>query len=273
MSLIVMVVFDTVENDRTKYTKAALDSLFATVDRNKHRIIIVDNASCQATKQLFQDYKDADIDVNSKFPTTVISLSDNIGTAEGWNTACALRQPGEHVIKIDNDIVINNCNDWVEQMENVIRLRPDIGQVGLKRKDCSEWVGHPNAFYRSSLIQLPHTPGERWVVVEKQFHVMGSCVMHSSALLDKIGFMYQIGLYGFDDSFMSARTIKAGFLPVMLPHIDIDHIDDGANPYTAHKQKLANDVWAAGQYRDTLGFIAEGKFYYDRVNKELTCPK
>lgn len=269
MSLIVMVVFDTVENDRTKYTAKAIRSVLATVDLHKHRFIIVDNNSCEDSKVDFTWCKalagpDANFDI--------ITLPENIGTAEGWNTAARLRAVGEHVIKIDNDIVINNCNDWVEQMENVIRLRPDIGQVGLKRKDCTEWVGNPSPFYKSTLIQLPHTPGERWVVVEKQFHIMGSCVMHSSALLDKIGLMYQIGLYGFDDSFMSARTIKAGFLPVMLPHIDIDHIDDGANPYTAHKMKLANDVWAAGQYRDTLQVISNGEYYYDGKTKNLTCP-
>lgn len=270
MSLIVMVVFDTVENDRTKYTAATLESLRTSVDWSKHRLIVSDNNSCQATLDLYHKYGPGKFGEKS----FIIYGSENVGTAEGWNHGVRFREPGEHVIKIDNDIVINKCNDWVEQMENVIRLRPDIGQVGLKRKDCSETTTNPHPFYRSTLIQLPHTPGEPWVVVEKQFHVMGSCVMHSSALLDKIGFMYQIGLYGFDDSFMSARTIKGGFLPVMLPHIDIDHIDDGANPYTAHKQKLANNVWAAGQYKETMQGINEGKFYYDGKTKELTiCPE
>lgn len=258
-----MVVFDTVENDRTKYTRAALESLTHTVDTTKHRIVIVDNASCEETAYIIDQYADF---YNGK----AIHLEKNVGTAEGWNKAVRLRNPGEHVIKIDNDIVINGCTNWVDQLEEVVRIDPTIGQVGLKRKDCSETTTNKNPFYRSVIRQLPHEPGARWVIVESQFHVMGSCVLHSSALLDKIGFMYQIGLYGFDDSFMSARARKAGFDTCMLPHIDIDHIDGGDNPYTQHKQKLANDVWAAGQYVSTMRDINEGKYYYDGKNKYLT---
>lgn len=268
MSLIVMVVFDTVENDRTKYTRQAIASLHRSVDTSggKHRVLIVDNDSCLETKNVIQ-YA---IDTYENWE--VYRCIKNIGTAEAWNMGVRQRMPGQHVIKIDNDIVINGCDNWVEQMEEVVRIEPTIGQVGLKRKDCSETTTNPAKFYRSVIQQLPHVPGERWVIVEKQFHVMGSCVLHSSALLDKIGFMYQIGLYGFDDSFMSARAIKAGFQPVMLPHIDIDHIDGGDNPYTQHKQKLANDVWAAGQYISTMNDINAGRYYYDGNTKQLTEP-
>lgn len=268
MSLIIMVVFDTVENDRTKYTREAIASLHRSVNtsKGKNRVVIVNNASCFETECVIQTA------VDTYENWSAIHLDKNIGTAEGWNIGVRNRREGEHVIKIDNDIVINGCNDWVEQMENVVRLDPTIGQVGLKRKDCAETTTHTNKFYRSVIRQLPHVPGERWVIVESQFHVMGSCVLHSDALLNKIGFMYQVGVYGFDDSFMSARARKAKFDTCMLPHIDIDHIDGGDNPYTQHKQKLANDVWAAGQYRDTLADINNGKYYYDGITKYLTEP-
>jgi GT2 family glycosyltransferase len=256
MSLIAMAVYDTVENYRSKYTDQTLRGLSKSVDWNKHRLIVIDNGSCDTTKRLYEFWLDW-------FKFEVIHNAENVGTAKAINQAWALRKPGEHCIKIDNDIVINNCTDWVEQLENVVRLDPTIGQVGLKRKDCAETTDNPNQFYRSILRQLPHTAGERWVVVEKQFHVMGSCVLHSHQLLDRVGGLYQIGLYGFDDAFMSARAIRAGFQPVMLPHIDIDHIDAGDNPYQKEKEKLANDVWAAGLYIKTLDAIGRGEYYFD----------
>lgn len=264
MALIVMPVYDTVENDRTKYTERALKSLYNSVDWNKHRLLVVDNNSCERTKDIIY------VLLRSYLKNAMcINLPTNIGTAEAWNKGAAMRRPSEHVIKIDNDIVINNCSDWVDQMEEVVSIDPHIGQVGLKRKDCSENVYNPNPFYKSKIRQLPHVPGKRWIIVEEQFHVMGSCVLHSSDLLDKIGFMYQNGLYGFDDSYMSARCIKAGFIPVMLPHIDIDHIDDGSNPYQKTKEDLANEVWQAGLYQSTLLAINSGHYYYDGITHQL----
>lgn len=266
-----MAVYDTVENGRTEFTRRTLLSLENSVDWKKHRLIVVNNNSCEDTTMLLQY-------VRSRWDDRmhVVNMPENVGTAEAWNIGAVERIAGEHVIKIDNDIVIPYCRDWVEQMETVIakgipyfdregkvyKTKP-IGQAGLKRTDCSEYTHNPSPFYRSQIYQLEHEPGEPWVIVEAQFHIMGSCVMHSSELLDKIGYMYQIGLYGFDDSFMSARARKAGFEVVMLPHILIEHIDPGTNAYQKEKLQLANNVWAAGRYQETLGQINEGKVYYN----------
>jgi GT2 family glycosyltransferase len=249
--IIAMAVYDTWANDRTKYTRATLSHLIPQL-RIGDTLVIVDNNSCEATKTTLREVEQF---------ATVITLDKNVGTAEAINKAFALRKPGEHCIKIDNDIIVWD-NNWIAQLEECAARDKRLGQIGLKRKDCIESTTHPNPFYKSKLLQLPHEPGQRWVTVEAQFHVMGSCVLHTSELLDRIGDMYQIGVYGFDDSFMSARCLKAGLLAVMLPHIEIDHIDTGDNPYQKEKEKLAGDIFAAGQYADTLVKIDQGLIYY-----------
>ena len=45
MALIGMAIYDTVENDRPKYTKATLESLKKTVNLIEHTLYIVDNNS------------------------------------------------------------------------------------------------------------------------------------------------------------------------------------------------------------------------------------
>lgn len=232
MALIAMAVWDTEENQRAELTRKTLDSLFKTVDLNKHRLIVVDNNSCKRTQDLLLEF--------SSMNYMIISRKENIGTARAINRAWNLRNPGEHCIKIDNDVVINTPG-WVEGMEEAIRRDPLIGQVGLKRKDCWEWPGHEHDDWRSELHMLPHIPGEPWQIVEKVKHVIGTCVMHSSALLDKVGFLYQPGLYGFDDVIMSHRTHLAGFYSCFLPHINIDHIDPGGTPYQSWKEKYAGE--------------------------------
>jgi glycosyltransferase involved in cell wall biosynthesis len=56
MALIAMAVFDNKENDRTKYTERTLESLYETVDKAFHRVIVVDNASCDKTKAILGHY-------------------------------------------------------------------------------------------------------------------------------------------------------------------------------------------------------------------------
>ena len=170
----------------------------------------------------------------------IIYNDTNVGTAEAINKAWKLRKEGENCIKMDDDVLIHNPN-WIEQMEEAIARAPQIGIIGLKRKDCIESVEHEDEYFRSKLWQLPHVGGQRWVTVEEVHHVMGTCQMYSSALLDKIGYLYQPKLYGWDDVLASARSRAAGFKNVFLPHIEIDHIDEGKTPYQAWKEKHAGE--------------------------------
>ena len=231
MSIISMAVYDTEENQRSEYTKRTLQCLLDTVDFEKHRVFIIDNASCERTKIIVQKatgFRNIDL----------ITLPENIGTARAINKAWTFRQPGENAIKMDNDVVINQSG-WVEAMEEAIQRDPTIGIVGLKRKDLAEYPGNPIEWYDSKLYFLPHKPGESWIPFEECQHVMGTCQMYSSALLEKIGYLKQPGIYGFDDSLASLRARIAGFKTGFLPAIQIDHIDKGDNPYTQEKQIMA----------------------------------
>ena len=232
MALISLAVWDTEENGRTEYTAKTLETLYLTVNTRKHRIIIVDNGSCEATQKL----------LNKAARIEVIRLHENIGTAKAVNKAWQLRKPNENCVKMDNDVVIHS-RDWVEDMERAIKLDPAIGIVGLKRKDCWEEPSRTD-FYKSSLEMLPHVPGEPWVVVERVNHVMGTCQMFNSELLDKIGYLYQPRLYGFDDALAAIRCQVAGFYSCFLPHIEIDHIDTGATAYQGWKEKHAGEDMA-----------------------------
>ena len=232
MALISLAVWDTEENGRTEYTAKTLETLYLTVNTRKHRIIIVDNGSCEATQKL----------LNKAARIEVIRLHENIGTAKAVNKAWQLRKPNENCVKMDNDVVIHS-RDWVEDMERAIKLGPAIGIVGLKRKDCWEEPSRTD-FYKSSLEMLPHVAGEPWVVVERVNHVMGTCQMFNSALLDKIGYLYQPRLYGFDDALAAIRCQVAGFYSCFLPHIEIDHIDTGATAYQGWKEKHAGEDMA-----------------------------
>lgn len=237
MALIGMALYSTEENKKDDYLNRTLKSLFKTVDFNKHRLMVSVNAMTNQTKHLLHIYSD--------IISEVIYNDHNLGTAEAINLIWRKRMPGEHAVKMDDDIVIKNPG-WLDDLEYVVAWGKNIGQVGLKRKDCME---HPDRtdFYKSSLEFLSWQPNRKWIVLEKANHIMGSCVLHSSALLDKIGYLWQPGLYGFDDSFMSLRSKLAGFTNVFVPHIEIDHIDPGQTPYQKWKEGQAGEKWEAYQ--------------------------
>ena len=233
MALISMAVYCTEENQKDELLKRTLHSLYDTVDFNKHKLILSVNSTASKTMELLRVAK-------ILTPFEIIINDTNIGTAEAINKAWKLRKDGENCIKMDDDVVIHSPN-WIEQMEEAISRAPQIGIIGLKRKDCIESVEHEDEYFRSKLWQLPHIGGQRWVTVEEVHHVMGTCQMYSSALLDKIGYLYQPKQYGWDDVLASARSRAAGFKNVFLPHIEIDHIDEGKTPYQAWKEKHAGE--------------------------------
>jgi GT2 family glycosyltransferase len=235
MALITIAVWDTEENKRSALTQRTLTSLYNTVDFHKHRLVIVDNGSCPETKSILREW-------NTQ-PFEIITLSENIGTAKAINKAWVTRHEGEHAVKMDNDVVIHQEN-WLDILVECVEREPKVGIVGLKRTDCIETPWNPADWYRSELKMLPHDAGQRWLVVERVHHVMGTCQLYSSACLDKIGYLYQMDeLYGFDDALASIRAQVAGFMTVHYPHILIDHIDPGGeDPYTAWKKQVSDEA-------------------------------
>ena len=228
MALISVAVFDTVENERSKYTWRTLESLMDTSGSN-NRIIVVDNNSCDKTKEILKDYK--------KY-ITIITNNENVGTAKAINQAWAYRKPNETVIKMDNDVVINNYG-WVEEMELAMKLG-GYGILGLKRKDLMQ-SPTSQSIWKTELKMLPHTKGENWVVVEESEDIMGTCTMFHPSLTDKMGGLMQAGVYGFDDTLACIRAKLLGYKLAFLPHIDIDHIDKGGDAYTEWKRKYAGE--------------------------------
>lgn len=244
MALIAMAVYDTAENQRTPLTARTLQCLRETVNLSRHRVFVIDNASHLPTLELYQRYPEF----------TYLHNEKNRGTAAAINRAWKYRDQGEHAVKMDNDVVIH-CLNWADQLEEAVERDSGIGIVGLKRKDLIE---HPDRtdFYKSKLYHLPHEPGQRWIVGEQVNHVMGTCQMYSAALLEKIGYLYQPRLYGFDDALAGWRCHLAGFKSVFLPHIEIDHIDPGDTVYQKWKENHSGEQWA--EYHKTIREYQDG---------------
>lgn len=235
--LISLCTYDTAENQRHPSTRQTLESLSERVDLNRHRIFICDNHSTDpATIDLLKQWSER---------ATVIWIGSNLGTARAINLAWKSRRPGEHCVKMDNDVVVH-LDNWPDLMEEVFARDPSIGICGLKRNDLEERPDHDTPQLRSTLRFIPHNPSQRWIVVEEVNHCIGTCQAYSSALLDKLGYLDQgSAQYGFDDCMSSERAHVAKFATVMIPHVPIDHIDNREPSYTGWKHDQANSGFAS----------------------------
>jgi GT2 family glycosyltransferase len=260
MSLIAMAVYSTETNGKDDCLQRTLQSLLDTVDFDRHRLMISVNGCTQRTREILGGFSRQTY--NPRMIYRIIENNSNLGTAEAINKVWQRREKGEHCVKMDDDVVIHN-KGWLDELEEAIRRDPSIGQAALKRKDLWENPFHENEFYRSSLYMLPHEPGQRWIIAEEVKHCIGTCVLHSSALLDKVGFLKQPAQYGLDDSLMSYRSRLAGFKNVFLPHIHIDHIDPGGGDYTEWKNKVATESFP--EYHNLLAGYKDGSIplYYN----------
>jgi len=230
MALITMAVYDTESNERTDCTRRTLASLLETVEFSNHRMHIVNNASHEESRDLIQRF--AENVGNDR--VIVTHLDENVGCAKGVNIGLSTRHENEHCIKMDNDVVIHQAG-WADQLEEAVNRDPGIGILGLKRKDLMEHPTHEDSQFKSELVMLPKEPWQTWIVVERVKHVVGTCQLFNHRLLDRIGYLNSPGPYGYDDSLVCVRCEVAGFSCCFMPHIEIDHLDEGSEQYSRWK--------------------------------------
>jgi len=270
MSLVSLCCYDTEKNGRSYLTDRTLRSLAETVEwqgKYNHRLIVCDNGSVAGNRAIYEYWQ-------KRIPgMKVIYLGENLGTARGINRAWMERRAGEKCIKMDSDCVVNEKN-WVDLMEEAIdhgeisfatkdgkeKTMP-LGIVAAKRKDLDENPDAPvGSWQHSTLRMLKREKGERWIPIEVVDHTLGTLQMYNPKLLDRIGYLFQIGRYSYDDNIAAGRCQVAGFYNAFLPQINIDHIDKGGTEYTVYKQKYAGIMTRA--FNDLCKAYANGKSPY-----------
>lgn len=234
--LIGMAVYSTAENKKDECLERTLESLRNTVNFEVHKLMLSVNAKTEKTENIIERY------TNLGVIDHVIYNPENLGTAGAINHVIRKRSRGQHIIKLDDDIVIHQSG-WIEEMLECIERDPKIGIVGLKRKDLIQSPWHEDPAYRSKLTLLPHEPGQRWIQIEESYDIIGTCTMFNSALLDIVGYSFQPGKYGFEDNLMCHRSRIAGFYNCFLNHINLDHIDPSAPEYQKWKESHSGELF------------------------------
>lgn len=182
--------------NRMPETRRCLES-FAPFFERLH-LKIIDNGSYPEMRNWLRTYAHA-------YPVELVELAQNIGCPRALNVGLLTRTPGQAVIKIDNDVVLDSHSDW---LEHVIQFETE----------CTA-NGHPVA-----MLSAYYEPWEHQRVIQTAAWrnapmyairpVVGHCVYHSGAFMDRVGYFDVLSpehLYGFEDLLLSHKATALGW--------------------------------------------------------------
>lgn len=263
--LIAMCVYHTEENDRLPIIVRTLLALSTCLKPN-HRLFIYDNSPNSIITDLRYHIE---VVWSGKADNITFLGGDgiNIGTARGINECWKHHEEGEYLMKVDDDYLVKSIS-YINEMVEVMERTPNLGILALKRKDLTESPNHESIDYRTKLMMVPQKKGERWYVIEQVKNVFGTVQMYSPELFKRIGYMEQVGPYGWDDFIMSVKCYAAGMIGAFLPHVEIDHIDEGEEKYVEWKREQAAKVHDEVMHLAKQYKLGLKELYYDGGFKE-----
>jgi len=187
--------------NRLETTKIALASLRNTVDLDEIDLHVIDNGSTDGTAEWL---------ATQEF--CVDLLEENIGCPKALNKVLSeWRKPGQHVIKMDNDVEILTqgwLDKWLDFLDNV----PDVAIIG--------GVGGHHQDTDDNFLANKH--GYEYLAISP----MGAFVIHSGAFMDKIGYFDVLApnhLYGFEDNILVEKAQRLKWLRCILKEIQWKH--------------------------------------------------
>lgn len=209
--------------------RACLDSVLATRNRERHRLILLDDGSDAATAEFLAS-------VSNETPNCDLYRYE---VAQGYTRAAnrgLAESTGELVVLLNSDTIVTDR--WVEKLCDAVFTTPGAGIVGplsnaASRQSIPEYRSTEN---QTAINPLPpgHTPEdmnahcEEWTVE----HVLplsplvhGFCFGITREVIDRIGLLDEVNFprgYGEEDDYCF-RATDAGFLLVLATHTYIYH--------------------------------------------------
>lgn len=190
--------------DRPKTVDLCLSHLLTTDSRDEFTIILIDNNSNEATKEVLKKYeKDVDEIIHNEW---------NLGYCFGVNQWISKRKPKQHCVQIDSDMFLHSKN-WWEKVKTILADR-DIGMIAARRPTA--WIDRPDKRegYKNLTFEKRHG---LWLEVPKDNFLIAPMLVYKGSLLDIIGFENEASGWGDLDS--PYRVKALGLRSVYVPDI------------------------------------------------------
>jgi GT2 family glycosyltransferase len=190
----------------------------------------------------------------------------NTGIALGHNQMMARRQPGQHYIKIDDDVIVESSG-WIETFQKVLDFS-HVGAVVARRPTF--WIDKPGRkdyfFYNVRPVKV------NGVWFEAIHGYKNGCVGCwwgiSSAAIDDVGYFNEAT--GNDDQDWTVRAHRMRYDLGYIPDVIIRNDESEHNP---HPQSMANKSIVLGvmsrRHDRYVGSYGSGVVYLDTRYKGI----
>ena len=179
-------------------TKDCIDSIIKNTGAD-YRLIIIDNASGDETKEYLESLK--------RLERTSVSLvrnEKNVGFVKAVNQGIGLSD-ASYVCILNNDTIVTK--DWLKIMVALADSQKDIGIVNPSSNNLGQRPsdGEPIEIYADRLREISGKFVELGAAI-------GFCMLIKKEVIEKIGIFDEIyGMGNFEDTDFSRRAVKAGY--------------------------------------------------------------
>ena len=203
-------------------TLECLDSL-NKIDYHDYEIILVDNASSDASSVLNEVHKNFSA-------VKILAMPRNLGFAGGNNAGIktALDDGARYVILLNNDTIV--AHDFLSQMIKTAESDENIGIIGAKIYYFAEknrvwynggtfnWIGG-GRHIQDGTVDENLDDGE----IKNTEYVTGCALLIKREVVEKIGLLCEDFFMYYEDIEWSLRARKAGYKTVIAPAAHIWH--------------------------------------------------
>jgi len=189
----------------TSYNRAdelgrTLAALEETTDLHGVDLVVVDNGSGNGTVDMLCRWRESHTHFGN---THVLLLPSNIGCPRALNKALELyRQPGQPVVKLDNDVEMLTVG-WVDKVASALARLQDwegrnVAMIG---------ANYPGVLEGRLLMTEENVGFSR--LLHHVAVVIGHCVWHTGPFMDAVGYFDVLSpehLYGFEDLLLSCKA-------------------------------------------------------------------
>jgi GT2 family glycosyltransferase/tetratricopeptide (TPR) repeat protein/uncharacterized HAD superfamily protein/hypoxanthine phosphoribosyltransferase len=243
--------------NQLEYTKITIDSI-RKYTKAPYEIIVVDNASTDATVEYLKAQKDI---------RTVFN-QENLGFPSGCNEGMEIAA-GEYIVLLNNDVVVTN--DWLEGLIECAESMPSIGIVGSMTNNISGFQREPKSSYKKA--SQVHEFAAKYRRAHRKFwlespKVAGFCMLIKRKLMEQIGgFDIAFGIGNCEDDDYCVRAALAGFKVAIAGDVFIHHF--GSKSFTREGIEKYKDIIKTNEeiFREKWG---AGPMEWWREGKSLT---
>ena len=229
-------------------TKSCIESIRKFTSAGSYEIIVIDNASQDASVAWLKRQKDIKLVCNK----------ENKGFPGGCNQGMELAEEGNDILLLNSDTIVTPR--WLENMQIALYSEPQVGAVSCITNNCSNWqkieVDYKDYDEMIAFAEkINHSNPTLWEIRPR---LVGFCYLIKNEAYQIAGFLDEIYSPGnYEDDDYSLKLIMAGYKLLVCGDTFIHHYGSASfsNNITSKEQEEKNNRFVALLKRNRQYFI------------------